>query len=110
MLLLSKLGKKLYIINKLETRLVYLQTTLKLQGTMPTLSDPEVKSYLEDMHRRFVIVPIDKAANNFVFIYKKFYVSRILAGLNGGSNTYKLSSLGQEELINNNIKLVKNLT
>ena len=97
------------IINKLETRLVYLQTTLKPQWTMPTLSDPEVKSYLEDMHRRFVIVPIDKAANNFAFICKKFYVSRILAELhvNGGSNTYKLSSLGQEELINNNIKFCK---
>ena len=80
---------------------------MKRQWIMPTLSDPEVKSYLKDMHRRFVIVPIDKAANNFAFIFKNIYVSRILAELNGGSNTYKLSFIGQEELISNNIKLCK---
>ena len=96
------------ILNKVDARITFLKNNLKLQSTKPTLCDPEVITYLDNLHKRFVIVPIDKAANNFAFICKKFYVSRILAELdqsNPNNNTYKLSSDSPEDLISDNIKL-----
>ena len=50
--------------------IAYLRTKTLPSPTKPTLHDPEVIVYLEQLHRRFVIVPIDKAANNFAFIVK----------------------------------------
>ena len=37
------------------------------------------KSYLEALHKLFVIVIIDKAANKFDFISNKYYISKLLA-------------------------------
>ena len=37
----------------------------------PALSDPDVKRHLEEPHRKFVIVTIDKPSNNFLFICRK---------------------------------------
>ena len=34
----------------------------------PIFCDPDVKSYLEALHKRFNVVTIDEAANNFDFI------------------------------------------
>ena len=34
----------------------------------PTLCDPDIRSYLAALHKRFVVATIDKAANNFAFI------------------------------------------
>ena len=42
------------------------------------LCDSEVIAYLEYLHRCFVIVPIDKAANYFAFVCNTYYVSRML--------------------------------
>ena len=41
---------------------------LRETKTILILRDPDVKSYLESLHKRFVVVTIDKAENNFVFI------------------------------------------
>ena len=99
------------IIAKIDLRINHLNNTLKVQQTNPVLSDPEVKSYLENLHRRFVIVPIDKASNNFAFICKSFYISRLKAELaqsdSNNNSTYKLSLKNPEELIEQNINLCK---
>ena len=66
--------------------------------------------YLEQLHRHFVIVPIDKAANNYAFICKSFYVSKLLneVGINGNpNNTYSKTNEKIEDLINNNVNLCK---
>ena len=49
----------------------------------PVLEDPDVLAYLRDFQKKFVIVTVDKASNNFAFICNKFYVSRILEGTMG---------------------------
>ena len=36
------------------------------------LCNPDVKSYLEAIHKRFVVMTIEKAGNNFAFIFKSF--------------------------------------
>ncbi len=41
------------------------------------LQDPEVIKCLKALQEKFVIVPVDKAANNFAFICKNFYINRM---------------------------------
>ena len=57
------------------------------QMAKPTLYDDEVKKCLEELHKNFVIVPIDKASNNIAIICKIFYISKILDELGIPNNT-----------------------
>ena len=38
---------------------------------------PEVRQYINYLHDRFVIVPVDKASNNFDIVCKSFYLDVI---------------------------------
>ena len=55
----------------------------------------EVQQYLDYLHDRFVIVPVDKASNNFAVICRKFYLEVLMKELgfcNGkivGNDVYK---------------------
>lgn len=40
-------------------------------------NNPEVKKYIAELQSRFVIVPVDKAANNFAIICKSFYIQTL---------------------------------
>ena len=70
-------------------------------------TDPKVANCLSDLHRKFVVVPADKAANNVVFICKKFYVECLLDELNIKSpdainnSTYQLTGLSAHEILAN---------
>lgn len=39
-----------------------------------TLSKPSIKNYLASLHEKYVLVPVDKAANNVAVVCKKFYL------------------------------------
>ena len=68
--------------------------------------------YLQDLHSRFVLVPIDKAANNVSFVCKRYYVEVILKeiGILGeGSETYLRSDCTKDELVNANMEYAKSL-
>ena len=58
------------VINKVENKINLLKNKIKPEMTKPVLCDPEVITYLQSLHERFVIVTIDKAANNYAFICK----------------------------------------
>ena len=95
------------ILQKVEDKIQFLKARKTIIPTKPVLSDPEVLTYLEELQRHFVIVPIDKASNNFAFICKKYYVSIILkeVGLSDLPNsTYEKSNLSIREIVENNIK------
>ena len=63
---------KMKVLEKVQEKIDILKNSMKFNTAKPTLSDPEVLEYLKQLHRRFVIATIDKAANNFAFICKKF--------------------------------------
>ena len=52
--------------------------------------DPKVVRELSRLHENFVIVPADKASNNYIFVCKKYYVSILIEEL-GSSNTMSIS-------------------
>ena len=47
-----------------------LKKKIQPKQTKPTLWDPDVKPYLEHPTNIFVVITIDKIANNFGFNYK----------------------------------------
>ena len=96
---------KALILAKVAKKIRKLKISRKPQQTKPIL---KVIQYLKDLHSRFVIVPIDKAANNVSIICKRFYVMRLLkeVGAIGKSDpTYEISNINPVELINDDVML-----
>ena len=60
------------------------------------LSSLDVKNTLDNIHKTFVVVPIDKATGNIVLVCKRFYASVITRelGLNNNSSTDTYNNAG----------------
>ena len=58
-------------------------------------SDPDVVTELSRLHENFVIVPADKASNNYTFVCKRYYVDILIEelGLSSKCSTKLLSIL-----------------
>ena len=81
------------IIEVLDAKILHLKQTVKPINIKQVLKDPDVKIALEELHHNFVIVPIDKAANNVAFVCKRYYAMVLLTemGLIGGNSlTYEV--------------------
>ena len=68
---------KAVIKQKTADKVRHLKSTKTPQQTKPILKDDNVIRYLSDFHKKYVIVSIDKAANNIAIICKQFYVMRL---------------------------------
>ena len=103
-------GWKNRILSDVNSRITYLKSIKVPQQAKSVLQDEEVKAYLTELHKKFVIVPIDKASNNVAFICKRFYITRLLdeVGVPGDlHSTYKLSTNNSDSIIETNIDLCK---
>ena len=79
---------------------------------MDCLSSPDVKNALDNIHKDFVVVPIDKATGNIALVCKRFYVSVISRelGLNNNSSTDTCNNAGglsSNDVIEGNIRDLK---
>ena len=93
--ILEFVDRRVNILNKKKT----------LSATKPVLQDEDVQASLSELHSRFVVVPIDKAANNVAIICKRFYIQKLLGevGVPGNASpTYELSQKDPDDVINNN--------
>ena len=100
------------ILSKIDARITVLRNKTKPQTTKPVLKDPTVKAYLDNLHKNFVIVPIDKASNNVAFVCKRFYITSILdeLGIPGNSSpTYELVNELASSIIDDNDHLVNSI-
>ena len=100
------------ILQQVEGKITSLKRKMKYKKVNPILERQEVVEYLQDLQSKFVIVPIDKAANNVSFICKRFYVEVILKEigvLGQGNDTYLHIDSTKEEIINENIRYSEKL-
>ena len=100
------------ILEKVDNKIANLKRKMKPQKTNPVLKQPEIINCLNELHKKFVLVPIDKAANNIAVICKKHYVEVILKeiGLSGNpTDTYKESPKDKEEIIFENLQYLDRL-
>ena len=74
-------------------------------STYEVLKDKRVLHYLHEFHNRFVLVPIDKASNNFAIICKQFYINILKKELGihnnsvSGNEVYQLSEFDPSYVI-----------
>ena len=73
--------------------------------TTKIISDPHVKKHTEELHQKFVIVTINKASNNFAFICRKYYISKLLAEV--FQNQIKLSTATYSPTLKSKEKITK---
>ena len=68
-------------------------------------SDPDVVTELSRLHENFVIVPADKASNNYTFVCKRYYVDILIEELGlhllPGNPTYNLTDFSTSEVLDN---------
>ena len=98
------------IIKLVEEKVTLLQQRIHPREVNPILKDPIVEQYLRHLHNSYIIIPIDKAANNVSFICKRFYVLTLLreVGLIGSINpTYKQVDSSKNEIISSHIDKLK---
>ena len=79
---------------------------------MDCLSSPDVKNALDNIHKDFVVVPIDKATGNIALVCKRFYASVITRelGLNSNSSTDTYNNADDSsanDIIDKNLKDLK---
>ena len=55
----------------------------------PILCDPFVKSFPEALRKHFVVVAINQPANDFAFICKKYYISKLISKVGFSSSKSK---------------------
>ena len=87
-------------------------TNLRWNKLIYTYSSPDVKNTLDNIHKDFVVVPIDKGTGNIALVCKRLYASVITRelGLNNNSSTdtYKnAGGLSTNGIIDGNIRDLK---
>ena len=53
----------------------------KFDSNIQVLKTAQCLNALEDLHNRFVVVPIDKASSNIAFVCKRFYAQVLVSEL-----------------------------
>ena len=66
------------------------------------MTDDDVVAKLKELHKSFVVVPTDKAANNVSIICKKYYHQCMQAELM--SNVYEPVSTSEDDIIDKHVK------
>ena len=72
----------------------------------PKISYRYLKSGVEDFHRKYVLVPADKAANNVVVVWRLFWLLHYIDTLKqelSGTKAYEQTSEKEKSVINNHI-------
>ena len=68
-------------MQSVDTKIEHLNNRILPFTSQQVLKDPEVKKALSDLHRNFIIAPIDKATGNISFICKRYYASVLVKEL-----------------------------
>ena len=100
------------VLIKVDDEIKRLSQKLRKHHTNPVLKQDEVLNYLKEFHAKYVMVPIDKAANNVAVICKRYYAEVILREigvLGDGCETYTRTDKSKDEIIAENAEYAERL-
>ena len=101
------------IMEKVGSKIEHLKKKITPRQTNPVLKREDVQTYLKNLQKHFVLVPIDKASNNIAIICKRFYVEVILkeVGVLGdlGNPTYTHADRESIDIISENCEYTSRL-
>ena len=95
------------ILQQVHNKTISLKHRIKVHKINPILKQDALIECLNELHEKYVLVPIDKAANNIAIICKKYYVTVILKEigiLGAGNETYEKFNKNQVEIIQDNLE------
>ena len=107
---------KYAVIRKIDERISFLESSnnnKKYSKNKSDLHDTDVIACLDELQQKYVMVPIDKAANNVAFICKRFYAHVLMKELglttNEPSSTYTpINNLSHDQIITQHKSEMKN--
>jgi len=95
----------------LDSKISSLNNSLTIKQCSSAFNKKNIRSCLKDLHSKYVITPIDKAASNVAFTCKRFYAQTLVNELgissNDGDNTYKKINQTPNVIINKHKKDLK---
>ena len=100
------------ILKKVDEKIRTLKLRVPYKKCKQVLKRPDVVEYLKELHKSYVLVPIDKAGNNIAIICKRYYVEVILKEIGetgNGNSTYIKSSKLVEDVVEDNVMYSKRL-
>ena len=105
------------MLNSVKEKIQHLNMNNKKRRRLkPILDNPTVLKHLEDLQKRFVFVPTDKAGNNISIVCKKFYIEKSMQELKIfldskdnkiRNNTYEEVNIDIKSIINRHRKYLK---
>ena len=107
---------KCAILRKIDERISFLENNnnnKRYFKNKSNLNDTDAVACLNDLQNKYVMVPIDKAANNVAFVCKRFYAHILLKELglntNEPSSTYTpINNLSRDQIISQHKSEIKN--
>ena len=89
---------KLSIFNKVDKRIKFYSHNTTLLPLRPKSSFRHLKQGIQEFHRKYVLVPADKAANNIV-VCRLHYINTLKHELNG-TKAYKETATDEKTVVN----------
>ena len=88
---------KLSIFNIVDKRIKFYSQNTKFFPPKPKSSFKLLKQGIQEFHRKYVLVPADKAANNVVAVCRLHYINTLKQELNG-TKAYEETSIDENEI------------
>ena len=79
--------------------MLFYSNKLDLLPPKPKLSFRYLKPGIQEFHRKYVLAPADKAANNVVVVWRLYYINTLIQEL-GRSKTYERISTDERSIVN----------
>ena len=98
---------KLSIYNSVDKRIKFYSQNTNLLPPKPKSSFSYLKQGIQEFHRKHVLVPADKAANNVVVVYRLHYINTLKQELNG-TKAYEATSINEKSVVYSHSNKVPN--
>ena len=89
----------LKIFKIIDERVLFYSNSLDLLSPKPKWSFRYSKQSIQEFHRKYVLAPADKAANNIVVVWRLYYINTLIQEF-GSTKTYKRISTEKRSIVN----------
>ena len=89
---------KLCIFNIVDKRIMFYSQNTNLLRPKPKSSFRRLKQCMQEFHRKYVLVPADKAANNVVIVCRLHYINTLKQELYG-TKAYEETSIDEKSVV-----------
>ena len=98
---------QLSIFNIVDKRIKFYSQNTNLLPTKPKSFFRHLKQGIQEFHRKYVLVPADKAANNVVVVCRLHYINTLKKELNG-TKAYEETSKDEKSVVYSHLNEIPN--